>query len=165
MSGNRISQGDLLFLTLILSVAGIVISGYLTWQWFEAASASWCDVSTYFSCSRVRDSPYSAVGGVPTAVVGVAGFAVLLALAVLLLRGRTSLGPLPVLPALLVFAVIGASVGLGLTVVEVFIIGAVCILCAAGFAIDLAIFALAFTLWRGSSRFDGLHGDEEVLRP
>ena len=165
MSSDRISQGDLLVLTLILSVAGVAVSGYLTWQWYQAASASWCDVGTYFSCSAVRESPYSAIGGVPTAIVGFAGFLVLMGLGVLLLRGRATLGPVRLLPALLVFASIGAAIGAGLTVIEVFIIGAVCILCAAGFAIDLAVFALAFTLWRGSSRFDGLHGDEEVLRP
>jgi uncharacterized membrane protein len=165
MSDERISEGDLLVLIVVLAVAGIAVSGYLTWQWYQAASASWCDVSSYFNCSRVRDSPYSAVAGVPTAALGLAGFLVLLGLAALLLLGRASLGPVRVLPALLVFASVGAAIGLGLTVIEVFVIQAVCILCAAGFSIDLVILALVITLWRGSSRLGRLHGDEEVLRP
>ena len=165
MSDERISEGDLLVLVILLSVAGCAVSGYLTWQWYQAASSTWCDVSSYFSCSRVRESPYSAVAGIPTAVVGLLGFLALSALAALLFLGRPAIGPVRVLPALLVLASLGAVIGVGLTVIEVAVIQAVCILCATGFAIDLAILALVIVLWRGSSRLDGLHGDEEVLRP
>ncbi|TLZ60697.1 MAG: hypothetical protein E6K16_06565 [Methanobacteriota archaeon] len=165
MSDERISEGDVLVLILLLSVAGVAVSGYLTWQWFQAASSTWCDVSSYFSCSRVRESPYSAVAGIPTAVAGVVGFLALTALAALLFLGRRAIGPVRVLPTLLVFATLGALIGAGLSVIEIAVIQAVCILCATGFAIDLVILALVVILWRGSSRLDGFHGDEEVLRP
>ncbi len=165
MPDERISEGDFLVLVVLLSIAGTVVSGYLTWQWYEAASSSWCDVDAYFSCSRVRESPYSAVAGIPTATVGVAGFLSLLGLTILLLLGRRSIGRIRMLPALLAFASVGAAIGAGLTVIEVAVIQAVCVLCAAGFAIDLVILGLVVTLSRGSSRLDRLHGDEEVLGP
>jgi uncharacterized membrane protein len=165
MAHERISEGDLLVLVVLLSIAGAVVSGYLTWQWYEAASSSWCDVDAYFSCSRVRESPYSAIAGIPTATVGVAGFLSLLALTILLFLGRRSVGRIRVLPALLAFASVGAAIGAGLTVIEVAVIHAICLLCAAGFAIDLVILGLVVTLSRGSSRLGRLDRDEEVLRP
>jgi len=143
-----LSRGDRLLLVAALSAFGVVNAAYLTWQWYAAASASWCDLDAYFSCSKVRDSAWSAVGGVPTATVGVAGFAILLALAVLALRGMERLGPWSLDRWLLLFALAGAGVGAGLTVVEVFVIQAICILCVFGFALDLAILGLAVTLPR-----------------
>jgi len=143
---RTLSRGDRLLLVAALAAFGVVNAAYLTWQWHSAASASWCDLDAYFSCSRVRDSAWSAVGGVPTATVGVAGFAVLLGLAVLALRGTKRLGPWSLDRWLLVFAIGGAGVGAGLTVVEVFVIQAICVLCVFGFALDLAILGLAATL-------------------
>lgn len=165
MSEAPISRGDLLGLVVLLSLAGVAVSGYLTWQWYESAGSSWCDFSSYFSCSRVRESPFAAVSGIPTSVVGVAGFLVLLALSSLIFVGRTAIGPVPIAPALLTFAGVGAAIGAGLTVIEVFVIQAVCLLCALGFAIDLVILGIVFILWRGTDRLDPLHGNEEVLRP
>jgi uncharacterized membrane protein len=141
-----LSRGDRLLLVAALSAFGVLNASYLTWQWYEAASASWCDIDSFFSCTRVRESPWSAIGGIPTATVGVAGFAALLLLAVFGLRGTENLGPWSVDRWLLVFAVAGAGVGAGLTVVEVLVIQAVCVLCVFGFALDLAILGLAVTL-------------------
>ena len=165
MSRERLSSGDALFLVVLLAVAGIVVSSYLTWQWYQAASSTWCDVNSYFSCSRVRESPYSAIGGIPTAVIGIVGFVLLLGLAVLWFTGRTSVGPFPIQRTLTALAAVGAAIGIGLTVIEVALIGAVCILCAMGFGFDLGILGLAIVVQRGVSRLDGLHGDEEVLGP
>lgn len=165
MSRERLSSGDALFLIVLLAVAGIVVSTYLTWQWYQAASSTWCDVSSYFSCSRVRESPYSAIGGIPTAVVGIVGFVLLLGFAVISFTGRTSVGPIPILRTLVLLATVGGAIGVALTVIEVALIGAVCILCAMGFGFDLGILVLAIVVHRGASRLGGLHGDEEVLRP
>src|SRR3989304_9870015 len=77
---ERMSPGDLLLLTATLAVFGIATSAYLTWQWYEAANRTWCDLDAFFSCTKVRESPFSAVAGLPTAFVGVAGFGILPAL-------------------------------------------------------------------------------------
>lgn len=146
MAREGFSRGDLLLLVAVLAAFGIADSLYLTWQRYEAASASWCDLDTYFSCTKVRESTFAAIGGVPTAIVGVAGFATLLALGLLALRGRDVLGPWPTTRWLIAFAALGAAIGLGLTVVEVFVIQAICILCVLGFALVLGILAVA-AIW------------------
>src|SRR3970282_160154 len=140
------SRGDLLLLVAVLASFGIAGSLYLTWQWYNAASASWCDLDTYFSCTKVRESTFAAIGGVPTAIVGVAGFAILLALGLLALRGRDALGPWPTTRWLLAFARPGAAVGLGPTLCAVFVSQALCILCVLGFALVLGILAVA-AIW------------------
>ena len=83
-----LARGDLLLLVTVLAAVGTADAAYLTYEWYAAAGASWCDVSEYFSCTKVRESPWSAVGGIPTATVGLVGFLVLLGLAVLALRGH-----------------------------------------------------------------------------
>src|SRR3970282_2212658 len=140
------SRGDLLLLVAVLAAFGIADSLYLTWQWYDAASASWCDLDTYFSCTKVRERPFAAMGGPPTAIGGASGFAILLALVLLALRGRDALGPWPTTRWLLAFATSGAAIGLGLTLVEVFVIQALCILCVLGFALVLGILAVA-AIW------------------
>lgn len=142
------TRGDLLLLIVVLSAFGVADSAYLMWQWYEAASAAWCDLDAFFSCTRVRESPWAAVGGVPTASIGVAGFAVLLALSVGLMTGRTSVGPWSTSTWLVVLAGLGVGIGAALTLVEVFVIQAICILCAFAFGIGLASFAAALPLAR-----------------
>lgn len=148
MGRASLSRGDVLLLITALAVFGIVVSAYLAWQWYAAASAPWCDIDPYLNCSKVRESPYAAVAGVPTAWVGVLGFAVLLGLAVLSLRGVETLGPWTTDRWLLTFASLGAAVGIGLTFIEVFVIEAICVLCVLGFALDLGILGLAVILPR-----------------
>lgn len=155
MARDGLSRGDLLLLTAVLSAFGIVTSGYLAYQWYEAASSSWCDIDAFFSCSKVRESPYAAVAGIPTAFLGVGGFAVLLAFAGLALRGRDSLGPWSIDRWLLLFALLGAGIGVGLTFIEIFVIQAICILCAIGFALELGILAAVVLLVRDSSAASG----------
>lgn len=151
MAGERLSRGDLLLFIAVLAVFGIAVSGYLAWQWYASESASWCDLTSYFNCTKVRDSPWAAVAGVPTAFVGVAGFGILLALALIALRGVERIGRWSVDGWLLAFAVPGGLMGLGLTFIEIFVIQAICILCVIGFALDLGVLGIAWAL-AGSAR-------------
>lgn len=148
MVAPRFSHGDMLVLVAVLAVFGAVDSAYLTWQWFDASNSTWCDLDAYFSCTKVRESPFSSLASIPTAVVGVVGFGVLLALAVLALRGVERVGPVSTTQWLFLFAILGGLAGLGLTVVEIFVIQAICVLCAVGFGLDLAILAAAAILRR-----------------
>lgn len=139
MAREWLSRGDVLLLIAVLAAFGVADSVYLTYQWYEHANASWCDVDPFWSCTAVRNSGFSAVGGIPTANIGTIGFAAILVLAVLGLRGVERVGPWSIDRWLLVLALSGALVGLGLTFVELFVIQAVCLLCVLGFALDLFI--------------------------
>lgn len=150
MARTQLSRGDLLLLNAILAAAGAVVAAYLTYEKLVSFSSSVCDINDYFSCRTVGASVFSAIGVVPTATIGLAGFLVLLALSLAAFRGRERLGPWFVDGWTLLFAVVGALLGLGLTFIEVFVIHAVCILCATGFALDLGILATAVVLRRTS---------------
>ena len=148
MAREALSRGDLLLLVAVLATGGLVVALDLTYEWYASANRSWCDVNSYLCCTCVAQSAYAAIGGIPTAIVGVVGFLVLIAFAVLALRGVDRLGPGPVEMWLLLFAVVGAFVGLGLSLIEVFVIQAICLLCATGFALDLAILGVVVVLRR-----------------
>lgn len=151
MASRGMSRGDLLLLALVLAIGGIADAAYLTWQWYAEAGASFCDVNAYFSCSEVRRSIFSSVAGVPTAVIGLAGFVILAALAGLAFSGRARVGSWRIEPIFLGFAVLGALVGAGLFLIEIFIIHAICLLCVIGFALDLGITGLAAVLLKRGS--------------
>ncbi len=142
------SRGDLLLLLAILAAAGAAVSAYLVYEWYASFSSAVCDINAYFSCSAVGRSAYAAVDGVPTATVGLAGFLVLLGLSLEGFRGRRRLGSWSLDRWTILFAALGAIVGLGLTLIEVLVIQAVCVLCAAGFALDLGILGVALSLPR-----------------
>ena len=151
MSRSRMSRGDQLLLVAVLAAAGVFVAAYLTYEWFDAFRSSICDIGSYISCSAVGTSPYAAVAGIPTSTVGLVGFLLLLVFSMAGLRGSEALGPWSVDTWILALALVGAFVGLGLTFIEIFVIQAICILCAAGFALDLGILAVAVQLRRARS--------------
>ncbi len=144
----HLSRGDLLLLVLILALFGVGDSAYLAAQWYNGSSASWCDVSPYLSCTRVGESSYAAAGGVPTAMAGVVGFLLLTALSSLALLGVPVSGRWRWEAWMVGLAGAGTAVGVGLTLVEVLVIQALCPLCLLGFLLDLAILGLAVALVR-----------------
>ena len=148
MAREQLSRGDRLVLVAILASAGAVVAAYLTYEWYVAFSSPFCDITSYFNCTKVGRSPFAAIGDVPTAVIGLAGFLILLGLSILAFRGVERIGPWSTDAWILLFAVVGSLVGLGLTFIEIFVIEAVCVLCTAGFALDLGILATAWSLRR-----------------
>src|SRR3989442_9842072 len=80
---------------------------------YEEVNSTWCELNSYFSCSRVRESPFAHIGPIPTAAVGLAGFVILLALAAMSLRGVERIWRWSPDPWLVGFAALGASLGAG----------------------------------------------------
>lgn len=150
MTRESFSRGDLLLLTAIFSAAGAAVAAYLAYEWYAAFNSSVCDINSYFSCRAVGQSSYASIAGVPTALVGLGGFVILLGLSLGAFRGVERIGLWSTDSWILLFASLGALVGLGLSYLEVFVIQAVCILCATGFALDLGILAVAAVLRRKS---------------
>ena len=152
MAREPFSRGDLLLFGALLSLAGLADSAYLVWEWYAAPVNQVCDISNYFSCSRVRDSIFASFYGIPTAWLGFVGFLILLALFLVAFRGRERLGPWSVDAWLILFAALGALAGIVLSFIEVFVIQAVCLFCAAGFGLDLGVLAIAVVLRRRAAR-------------
>ncbi|MEK7848090.1 MAG: vitamin K epoxide reductase family protein [Chloroflexota bacterium] len=122
---------------ILLSLAGVAISGYLAYAKFAHADP-FCAGLT--SCAQVAASPYAEVRGVPVALLGVAYYALLAGLGVLLWQGRggDSLGL-----ALFGVALAGTLYSAYLTYVEFFVIHAVCLWCLASAAVTAAVLGLS----------------------
>jgi uncharacterized membrane protein len=119
-----------------LVVAGLLVSGYLTWLKLTGAGAALCVAGS--GCDIVQASRYALFLGVPTAAWGFAVYVVIGALAVTGLGGRSWL-------IAFLFAAGGVGFSLYLTALSVFELGTTCVWCLASAAILVAI---AVTLQR-----------------
>jgi uncharacterized membrane protein len=101
-------------------VVGLAIAGYLTYVHYAGVSPV-CEIA--HGCERVQSSRWSEVAGVPVALLGLIGYAGILA--ALFVPGETGL------MAAAGQAVVGAGFSAYLTYREVFTIDAICIWCVA----------------------------------
>lgn len=126
-------------LVLALSVAGLLLSGYLSYLHFVPAEQQnhFCDLSSTLSCSTVNSSSYAWFLGIPVAFIGFGGFVLLGFLATAPLRYK---GPL-----LVMFSGIGVAFMLYLTATEILIIKAICILCVTVGLVSALILILSVT--------------------
>ena len=132
-----------LFLAIaLLSVLGIAVSGISLDHHFRKTKTTYCDFGQSFNCDIVNRSEYSSVAGIPVALIGVLGYAALLAFSTLY-RGKAET------PAILT---VGSGMGLGfalyLTYIEKYVLFAWCILCLSSLAIIVAITVLCLLLLR-----------------
>ena len=122
---------------LLLAVAGLIVAGLLTsFHYSEAAEGRFCSAAA--GCSTVNTSVYSTVYGIPVAVLGLAGYASIAALA-LLSRQRADIRRWL---ALAVFGVslVGVLYSAYLTYLELYVIHAICPWCVLSAALMTVIF-------------------------
>ena len=130
-----------LFLSIaVLAVLGIAVSSVSLDHHFRKSKTTYCDFGQSFNCDIVNRSEYSTVAGVPVALIGILGYASLLAFATFYREKAETPGIL----------VIGSIVGLGfalyLTYIEKYVLFAWCILCLTSLAVILLIAILSVTL-------------------
>ena len=113
---------------LALSVVGVGIAGYLTYVHYAGVSPV-CEIA--HGCEKVQTSQWSKVAGVPVALLGLLGYAAILAAT--LARGETAL--LAAAGATLV----GAGFSAYLTYREAFTIHAICMWCVASAVLMVAL--------------------------
>lgn len=136
-----------LFLTIaILAVLGIAVSSVSLAQHYGTSKTSFCDFGESFNCDIVNRSEYSTIAGVPVAMIGMLGYALLLAFATLYRRKAETPG------ILLLMSSVGLAFALYLTYVEKFILGVWCILCLSSLALIFFITLLSLLLFRCSMR-------------
>ena len=93
------------------------------------------------ACNAVAESSYSHLGPVPVSLLGVLGYAAILAVAVVWLRVGDRFGDRSLL-AIWGMSVGGVAYSVYLTYVELFVIDAVCIWCVTQAVVMLCIFIL-----------------------
>ena len=115
--------------SFVVAAAGLGVAGYLTAVHYGGGSPV-CAIA--HGCATVQQSEYASLAGVPVALLGVVGYAAILAgLAIDNEAARTG-------TALLALA--GAGFSIWLTYVEVFTLEAICIWCVAS-AICMVVLA------------------------
>lgn len=135
----------LLYAMLAFALAGLAISGYLTYTHFNEAAL----VCSIGGCETVQESSYSTIGPLPVALLGVGMFAALLTLAGLRLfrPALRSAEHVSILAWAMLLA--GILYYVYLTYVELFILEAICQWCVASSIAAVALFALeSVYFWR-----------------
>jgi len=125
-----------------LALAGIAVSSVSLQHHYATSKTNYCDFGENFNCDIVNRSIYSSVGGIPVALIGILGYAALLALATVY-RTKSET------PAILLIAsVVGLGFALYLTYIEGFVLATWCILCLSSLTVIFAITVLSAVLVR-----------------
>ena len=123
------------YLLIILAVLGITVSSLALREHYREYGDSPCSINEHWDCGVVNRSPYAMVGPIPVAVLGIAGYILMAALA---FRRSYRL--------LLVPTFAGLSFSLYLANIEKNILGVWCIYCV----ISLGIISLMSLLTLGT---------------
>jgi uncharacterized membrane protein len=126
-------------ISIILSIAGLIVAGYLVYLDVSGSTAALCSAGG--GCDTVRESRYSQIGPIPVALIGVGGYLAILLVLLLDSPGgrRSAYGPMLVFG----FALIGVLYSLYLTYLELFVIVAICPYCMASAIIVACIFIIS----------------------
>jgi vitamin-K-epoxide reductase (warfarin-sensitive) len=120
----------LTFLIVVLCLAGVAISGMALGEHYNTKSSP-CSINDRWDCGIVNHSPYAVFHNVPVALIGIVGYAFLIALA----------GRFPLLTALA--ALVALAFTLRLTWIEWKILRVWCIYCVSSQAVVALVFVLS----------------------
>jgi vitamin-K-epoxide reductase (warfarin-sensitive) len=115
------------YILIILALCGIIVSSLALREHYRDSGDSPCSINDHWDCGVVNHSPFAVIRGVPVAVIGIAGYILMAALASIR-RYRV----------LLVFTVAGLGFSLYLANIEAHILEVWCIYCV----ISLGIISL-----------------------
>jgi len=120
----------LTLLIVVLCLAGVVVSSLALREHYDNQPSP-CSINEAWDCGAVNHSPYAVLKGVPVAMIGILGYALLAALA----------GRLPGITALAALA--GMIFSLRLTWIEWKVLGTWCIYCLGSQGIIAVVLILA----------------------
>jgi vitamin-K-epoxide reductase (warfarin-sensitive) len=107
------------YVLILLTLLGFIASGLALREHYRTDSSP-CSINEHWDCGIVNHSPFAVLAGVPVAVIGMAGYVFLAALALKRAYGL-----------FLAAALVGLSFSLYLAHVEADILGVWCIYCVA----------------------------------
>jgi len=138
---------------LVLTLAGVGVAGYLVKLHADITGnprGGFCTFTDTISCDKVLASPYARIAGIPVALIGLLGFALLFSIALWRVIGQDRTPNwLPL--ALMLTAGFGLAFELAMTWVEFFVIEAVCPYCLTAVAFIAGTFLAAVAAWRGAA--------------
>ena len=125
------------YLIGFLAIAGMVVSVLALRVHYSTESAP-CSINEKWDCGIVNHSPYAEIRGVPVAAIGIAGYLLIAALAILRRRGL-----------LLLAVLIGMAFALYLTNIEAKVLGVYCVYCviSQGIIAALLLLSIGWVVW------------------
>ena len=106
------------YVLVLLATLGIVVSALALREHYRTEGDSPCSINEHWDCGIVNHSPYATLAGIPVAILGIAGYFLMGALA---WRGANRL--------LLAAALVGLGFSLYLARIEAHVLGVWCIYC------------------------------------
>jgi uncharacterized membrane protein len=149
LNADRSPRDWMKLVSLVLTVIGIGIAGYLTYADVLNAPVA-CVQGGAWDCGGVQSSIYSRIGPVPVAVLGLIGYLAIL----LVLAFERSVPLFASRGKLFVFAMtlFGIVMSGYLTVIEAFVLHKWCIWCVGSALVMALMFILSFArLWKAIS--------------
>jgi len=129
------------FLTAVLCLGGIALSAVSLHNHYAASPTEYCDLGQLFNCDLVNRSVYSRFLGVPVALIGTAGYVLLLGLTLSRKRWAQM--------ARLTASTLGLGFSVYLTYIEARVLAVWCMLCIGSLLAIAGITLLAsMELWR-----------------
>lgn len=138
------SKNKILNIIKYLSLVGIVVALYSLYEYYYGTVNSFCNLSSKFSCYAVYQSGYSAIFGVPVALLGIIGYGFIFTLSHWGVSGKISRFQDLVFATSLLAVIFSGR----LVYISGFIIKAWCPSCIISYVIILAIFVCAIFLKR-----------------
>ncbi|NUR96559.1 MAG: vitamin K epoxide reductase family protein [Kribbellaceae bacterium] len=132
-------MGVIPWATLVVSIAGLAVAAYLTYEHFTAGTTLACPETGVVNCAKVTSSQYSKVFGIPVALLGLLFFVGMTALSVPPMWRTSSPWPARLR---LVGVLTGVVFVCYLIWAELFQINAICLWCTVVHALTLVLFGL-----------------------
>lgn len=129
-----------------LSLFGIIVASYSLYEYYYGTADGFCNINERFSCFAVYKSGYSAIFGVPIALLGVIGYGIFFTLSHWGLSGRM----LKVSNLIFSLALMSVVFSGYLAYVSGFVIKVWCPTCVASYVLTLAVFACSVVLKKES---------------
>lgn len=132
MSGSATNSASktkrLMRLIVLLAIVGVAVSSVSLYHHFSTSKTSFCDIGQAFNCDLVNRGQYSNFAGVPVALIGIAGYLLILVFATLYREKAET----PVM--LMIASLVGLGFALYLTYIEAQVLQTWCILCLSSLA-------------------------------
>jgi vitamin-K-epoxide reductase (warfarin-sensitive) len=129
------------YVLVVLAILGIIVSALALREHYRTEGDSPCSINERWDCGIVNHSPYAMLAGIPVAVLGIAGYLLMGALA---FRRSYRL--------LLAAALLGLAFSLYLARIEAHVLGVWCIYCVISLGdisvITLLALAASVASWR-----------------
>lgn len=133
---------------VVLSFAGMLVTGYLIYQHYKDAGGSFCNIDDFVNCDIVNKSMYAEIFGIPVSVLGFVAYGIFFLVSLFFHHFEKKIHAGPLLAGLTLFSGMGLLFSLYLTYIEFFVLRAVCIFCLTQQIIIFIIFLLFLSLWR-----------------